>query len=526
MAAATISGLVRALLVATSAGVFCAVAAQEGPRRGGTAVIAVAGDPGHLNPAISTAGPLHAVAGSLYNGLVALERDGTPRPDLAHSWTVSADGRTVSFRLVEQARWHDGRPFTSADVKFTFEEALFRFHARTRAGLAPAVAAIEAPDPHTVVFRLKRPHPALLRQLDVTEAPIIARHVYEGTDLNQNPANLRPVGTGPFRFDSYRRDEQVVLARNEQYFKPDLPRLDRLVFRVIPDTTTQVNAFLAGEIDMLARVSALDLQRLRDQPVQRVDTQATSGGANCVMTIAFNLERPRLADPRLRRAFAQAIDREQILRLVVFGQGRVAAAPISSGIAWAHLPGALSGYRLDPAAANRLLDEAGLARGADGVRATLDMLHFPVFARYSELMRQQLAAVGIALRVRTMDPAAFAQAVFTQRDFDLALISYCNGADPEIGVRRMVHSSAVGPVPFSNAAAFRDAEIDRLFDLGGSATEQAARGEAYRAAQRRLAELLPYWWLVETDFTAAWRNDFADFAPWSGQFAETAWRRR
>lgn len=500
--------------------------ASETPRRGGAAVVAVAGDPGHLNPAISTAGPLHAVAGSMFNGLVALDRDGQPQPDLARSWEVAPDGRRVTFRLAEGVRWHDGQPFSSADVKFSFEELLFRFHARTRAGLAPAVKAIETPDAKTVVFLLQRPHPALLRQLDVTEAPILPRHLYAGSDPNQNPVNLKPVGTGPFRFDSYRRDEQVVLLRNADYFKSGLPRLDRLVFRVLPNANTQVNALLAGEVDVLQRISALDVQRLRGQSVTVVDTRAAAGGANCIMTLAFNLERPHTGDLRVRQAFAHAIDRVQILKLVSFDQGRVAAAPIASGIAWAHLPGALDGWRLDAAQANRLLDDAGLARGADGTRTTFDLLHFPAFARYSDLLRQQLAAVGIGLRVKLLDPAAFVPAVFTQRDFDLALISYCHGTDPEIGVRRMVHSSAIGPVPFSNAAAFRDAEIDRLFDQAGSTGDLAARGEAYRAAQRRIAAQLPYWWLVETDFSAAWRDDLADFAPWSSQFAETAWRRR
>lgn len=500
--------------------------AAEEPRSGGTAIIGVAGDPGHLNPAISTAGPLHAVAGSLYNGLVALDREGAPTPDLAQRWEVSPDGRVVSFHLVQGVRWHDGQAFSSADVKYSFEEVLLKLHARARAGLAPVIQAIETPDAHTVVFRLQRPHPALLRQLDVTEAPIIARHIYAGSDPNQNPANLKPVGTGPFRFDSYRRDDQVVLLRNPAYFKPGLPRLERLVFRILPNAATQMNALLAGEVDMLQRVSALDAQRLKGQPVTLVDARAAAGGANCVMTLAFNLQRPRLADLRVRRAIAQAIDREALLRLVAHGQGRVAAAPIASGIGWAHLPDALASLPIDPVAANRLLDAAGLARGADGVRASLDLLHFPAFARWSELLRQQLASVGIALRVRLLDPAAFAPAVFTQRDFDLALISYCNGTDPEIGVRRMVHSSAIGPVPFSNAAAFRDAEVDRLFDSAATAVELPARGTAYRAAQRRIVEQLPYWWLVETDFTAAWRDDLAGFAPWSSQFAEAAWRRR
>jgi peptide/nickel transport system substrate-binding protein len=514
----------RRLLILVLAGIGLAwpLAAQQ---TGGTAVIAVAGDPGHLNPAISTAGPLHAVAGSLFNGLVALDEAGQPEPDLAESWTVAPDGLSVTFRLRPGVRWHDGQPFTSADVKASFEQVLLRFHARARAGLAPAIAGIDAPDPLTVVFRLHRPHPALLRQLDVTEAPILPAHLFAGTDPNTNPANLRPIGTGPFRFQSHQRDNQVVLTRNPTYFKPDLPRLDRVVFRIIPDANTQVNALLAGEVDMLARVSAPDAARLRGRGVTLAETRAAAGGSNCVMTLAFNLDRPTTGKLALREAFALGLDRQRMLDLVAFGQGRVAAAPIASGIGWAHAADALAGWRLDPAEANARLDAAGFVRGTDGLRATLDILHFPAFARWSDILRQQLAPLGIGLRVRMMDPAAFAQAVFTRRDFDLALISYCNGTDPEIGVRRMVHSSAIGNVPFSNAAGYGDAEVDRWFDAAASVQDEAARGAAYRAAQAILARDLPYLWLVETDFIAAWRENFADFAPWSGQVAERAWRR-
>jgi peptide/nickel transport system substrate-binding protein len=109
--------------------------AQQG---GGTAVIAVVGDPGQLNPAISTAGPLHAVADSMFNGLITLDRDGNAQPDLARAWSVSEDGLEVRFDLTPGVTWHDGQPFTSADVAFTFEEGLFKYHARARAGPAPA----------------------------------------------------------------------------------------------------------------------------------------------------------------------------------------------------------------------------------------------------------------------------------------------------------------------------------------------------------------------------------------------------
>ncbi|MFH5926293.1 ABC transporter substrate-binding protein [Roseomonas xinghualingensis] len=512
-----------ALLLAMLALPMAAGAAEM--QRGGAAIIAVSGDPGHLNPAISTAGPLHAVAGSIFNGLIALDEAGNPVPDLAESWEVTPDGLRVAFRLRPGVIWHDGQPFTAEDVRVTFIEVLLRFHARARTGLAPAVEAVETDGPLGIVFRLRRPHPALLRQLDVTEAPILPAHLFTGTDPSTNPANQRPVGTGPFRFESYRRDDAVVLTRNPSYFKPDLPRLDRLVFRVVPDASTQVNALLAGEVDMLARVSAADADRLRGRGMSLVETRSAPGGSNCIMTVAFNLDRPVPGQQALRDAFALGLDRARMLELVAFNQGRVAEAPIASGIVWAHAPGALAAWRPDIAEANRRLDAAGLARGADGLRASLDLLLFPAFSRWAEIMRQQLAPLGIALRVQTLDPAAFAQAVFTRRAFDLALVSYCNGTDPEIGVRRMIHSSAIGNVPFSNAAGYRNLEVDALFDRAASLQDEAARGEAYRAAQSILARDLPYWWLIETDFAAAWRGSFADFAPWTGQVAERAGRR-
>lgn len=494
--------------------------------RGGTAVVAVPSDPGHLNPAITTSAPVQQIAASIFNGLVSLDETGTPRPDLAQSWTVAPDGMRVTFTLVPDARWHDGQPVTAEDVKFSFENLLFRFHARTRAGLAPAVEGIDAPDARTVVFRLRRPHAPLLRQVDVLEAPILPRHVYGEGDANQHPANLRPVGSGPFRFESYRKDDTVVLVRNEGYFKAGLPHLDRLVFRVIPDANTQVQALLAGEVDYLPRIPAANVRRVQNRAVTLVDTRGGAGGSNCIMTIGFNLERPLLADLRVRRAVAAALDREQMLDLILFGRGRVAEAPISSGMPWAHLPGALAAHPFDPALANRLLDEAGHPRGANGERFSIDMYMYATFTRYAELMRQQLAQVGIGLRVRFVDAAGLGDAVFARRDFDTTLISYCNGLDPAIGVRRMYDSTNIGRVPFSNAAAYRNAEVDRLFTAAGATTDEAERGAHYRAAQRILAAELPYWWLVEANLTTAWRDNFAGFAPWSGQFAERAQRLR
>jgi peptide/nickel transport system substrate-binding protein len=501
-------------------------AAQPAPARGGTAVVAVQADPGHLNPAISTGSNVHAVADSLYNALVELDRDMQPQPDLALRWTVGEGGTVYTFQLAPNVKWHDGQPFTSADVKFTFEELLLKHHARTKAGLGAVLAAIDTPAPDQVVFRLKRPYGPLLQLLNVTEAPILPRHLYQGSDPLTHPANLKGIGTGAFKLESYRTDQQVVMVRNPDYFKPGLPHLDRLVFRVVPDSGAQTLALLAGEVDYLPLVVATDVERLRARSdLTVVQTAYGSGGSNCVNTLSFNLDRKPIADLRVRQAIAHAIDREQIVRNVQFGLGKVPAAPITSGLPWAHAPGTLARYIFDPQRAAELLDAAGLAPGADGVRLTLEMLHFPTFNRVGEVVRQSLARVGIRVQQRPLDRAAFVEAVFAQRAFDLNIISYCQGADPDSGVRRMYMSNNIGSVPFSNAAGYRNAEVDRLFAQATESAQLAERARHYAAAQKIIADELPYWWLSETVVSNAWRARTQGWQPWSGQFAERAWIR-
>ncbi len=460
-----------------------------------TAVVAVGADPGPLNPAVSTAGPLHTVADTMFSGLVLLAEDGTPRPDLALSWEVQ-DGPTPvwTFRLDPAARWHDGTPATSADVAYTFTEVLFRHHARARAGLAPSVAAIEVPDPQTVVFRLSRRNPAFLAQLDVTEAPILPRHIYAGTD----PLVARPpVGTGPFRFVEHRRDDRVVVARawGAGY--------DRLVFRIIPEPATQLAALQRGEVDLLVRVAPADVARLPADATRR-QMRGGPGGSNCVMTLAFNLQRVPLAQ---RRAMAQAVDRPALLARLAFGQGRVATALLHSGLGGFAAPGVLDSLPLDRATARQDL----------GGPASLDLVTVAAFGRWAEALREDFAAIGLTLRPRLLDPTAMAQAVFARRDFDTTLVSYCHGPDPEIGARRMFDSAAIA-IPFGNAAGFRDRGVDALL---AEAAGTPDRGAAWREIQARAVAALPYWPLVETDFTAAWRGSVG-WEPWSGRLADRA----
>src|SRR5262245_61306224 len=190
-------------------------AAQDTPSRGGTLVVAISADPGHLNPAITTSGATHTAAELIYNGLLGRDERGDPTPDLAESWTIEQGGAVYRFRLRDGVTWHDGTRFTAADVQFTFEQVLLKFHARTKASMGGALVGIDAPDDRTVVFRFKQPYAPLLLQLDATEAPIVARHVYQNGDPQTNPANVNPVGTGPFKATSYRKGAEIRLARNQ-----------------------------------------------------------------------------------------------------------------------------------------------------------------------------------------------------------------------------------------------------------------------------------------------------------------------
>ncbi|MDE0804973.1 MAG: ABC transporter substrate-binding protein [Acidimicrobiales bacterium] len=504
------------------------------PETGGTLVAAISSDPGALNPAVTTSGATHSASELMFNGLVELDENGEPVPELASSWEIEEEGALYRFTLADGIEWHDGTPFTSADVKFSFDEVLLQFHSRTSASVGGALESIETPDDMTVEFRFSEPYAPLLQQLNVTEAPIIPKHIYEGSDPQENPANLEPIGTGPYKFVSYTPDSEIRLERNENYFKTDLPVLDEVVLRIIPDDANALASLEAGEVDFIFGVPGPDLERLRgDDAYSFLETSVNPGGSNCIMTVSFNLDRPIFQDVRTRRAIGTALDRDAFLERVLFGQGRVAEAPISSNIPFGHADGIdLPEFDVDAAAA--LLDEAGWVQEGDGTRTAsgvegvddgtplaFDFLAFPTFQQYGELLRAQLSEVGADVTLRPLETPVFVETVFTDRDFDTNIISFCNGPDPEIGVRRMYISSNIQPIPFSNSSAYSNADVDRLFDEALTTVDTEARSDVYRQIQEQLAEDLPYLWIVETESTRAFTADCEGFSE-SGHFAETA----
>ena len=514
----------RRLAIACAVAAIGAAGCRPGPRPGGqsaTLVVALNGDPGALNPAVTTSGSTHPVTDQIFNGLVGLDETLAPVPELAERWTIEDEGRTYRFALRHGVRWHDGRPFTSADVKFTFEEALLKYHSRTRAALQGLLERVDTPDDYTAVFRLRRPYSPLLQRLDVVEASIIPKHAYAGQDLLSGEATRRPIGTGPFRFVSYAPADRVVLERNPTYFRTGLPGVDRLVFRILPNAATAIAALENGEVDYVGSVAGPEVERLRQtRGIAVASGTGGSGGSVCQDVLIPNLSRPPFGDLRVRRAIAMALDRQFIVDHVYFGQGRPATGPISHLLAWAYTPDVRQ-YPHDVAAAARLLDEAGLTAGRNGERFTITFTHANTQQRLAQAVREQLKAVGMTVNLETLDFNAAVDRVYVKKNFDLGMASYCNGADPDIGVRRVYVSSNIGPLPFSNGAGYRNPRIDELFDDASRLADRDARRVRYVEIQRILAEDVPYFWIIDSEGLRAYRTAFTGFRLWTGAFVET-----
>lgn len=191
--------------------------AQATPKSGGTLTIATTGAPVYLNSALSTSGTEALLSPKLYDGLLDYDYGMIPTPQLAESGSISEDGLRVTFNLRAGVKWHDGTPFTSEDVRFSIMEVLKEFHGRGKATFA-SVTAIETPDDLTAVFVLSASTPWMMSALNAAESPILPSHLYKGTNILENPANMAPVGTGPFRFGSYTPGETLILDRNPDYW--------------------------------------------------------------------------------------------------------------------------------------------------------------------------------------------------------------------------------------------------------------------------------------------------------------------
>ncbi len=464
------------------------------PVRGGQIIVGQFPESSSLTNAMTSAGPTGLVSGKIFDGLLTYDFDLTPRPQLATAWEQSSDGLTITFRLRPGVTWHDGNPFTAADVAFSATEVWKKLHSRGRTTFANLVAA-ETPDPLTLVFRLSKPQPSILRALASTESQILPRHLYEGTDVRANPHNVAPVGTGPFRFVKWDHGNYIVLERNPDYWDHPKPYLDRLIFRVMPDAFARSAALQTGEVDIVGGVSVAlsDIARLARESGIAIDSHGFEYTAT-IFFLEFNLDRPMFKDLRVRRAFAHAIDREFIIHNIFFGRAVACHGPVPPTLAEFYTPD-LPIYPYDLDLARRLLDDAGCKPDADGVRLTanLDAVPGGAMPRIAEYLRDNLGRIGIKFVMRGgQDFASYVRRIYTERNFD-AIVTGGNAApDPAMGVQRFYWSKGFQPgVAFSNASHYASAETDCLLEAAQTEIDVKKRSNLYGDFQRKVMADLP-----------------------------------
>lgn len=457
----------------------------------GTAIITNDGEPKSFQPNFQTDDYGFQICSNIYNTLTSLDNSYNIIPELAKSYETSEDGLALTFTLNELASWHDGTPVTSLDVKYTLEKIISEPSA-TASGLIGAIESVDTPEPYKAVLNLKQPSASLIGFLSWYGVFILPAHIYDGTDWTTNPANMQPIGSGPFKFVEYKTGESVTLAGNETYFGEG-PFLEQLKFAIIPDPNTQVQALQNGEIDFIGSLPSTQVATMQATPGFKVAEKVYPSP----IYFGFNHQRENLAKPEVRKAIAMAVNRDQILETALSGLGTTSDRFYPAVIEWASNPDAVA-PAFDVAGANALLDEAGYPKDGDS-RFSLKMYYFTGWAEVQDsctVLQQQLKEVGINLELVSLEIGAWQEQVMAG-DSDLAILGGFQGPDPAN------LASRVGTGGTLNFWFYSNPDVDDQLKQGDVATTQEERIPFYFKAQEILAQDLPVIQLVlQTSFPA------------------------
>lgn len=504
--------LTRRLLMASSAALFGATtllgsAVAEDPQKGGTLVIGSTQVPRHLNPAVQS-GIATAVPGTqIFAAPLRYDAEWNPQPYLAESWSIADDGLSVTLNLRKNAKFHDGKPVTSEDVKFSIMTV--KANHPFKSMFAP-VTDVETPDANTAVIKLSQPHPAILLAMSSALLPVIPKHVYgDGQDAKTHPANNAPVGSGPFKLAEYKPGEQITLERNPDYFIDGRPYLDKIIIRIIKDENALLIAMENGDVDMYPfMASSRSIKRL-DKAADISITDQGYAAVGPINWLAFNTSKAPFNDVKVRQAIAYATDRDFITKALHGGFSKVQRGPIieSSPLFNASMPA----YDVDLDKANALLDDAGLKADGDGKRlsATIDFIPGPAEQQknVAEYLKSQLKKVGIELEIRSApDFPTWAKRV-GGHDFDLSMDVVFNWGDPVIGVHRTYLSSNIKKgVIWSNTQSYQNAKVDELLAKAAVELDGGKRKALYDEFQQIVGEEVPIYWINSLPYHTAYNN--------------------
>ena len=470
------------------------------PQSGGTIIQLVSSEPPHLNGALGGATTLHEASDKVFDKLLE-DRNGEYEPRLADSWEISEDGRRFTFHLNSSVKWHDGTPFTSADVAFTVNEVWKKFGGILAYG---RISGVETPDEHTVVLLAENQiAPQLLfGTLGNLQGLVMPKHIYEGTDIKANPANLAPIGTGPYKFKEWVKGQYIVFERNPDYYRKPYPYLDSIVVRFERSANTRAAALESGDAQLGVRtpVALGDLDRI-EKLGNLAYTASGSEGAVWLQQMEINLQREIPGNPLVRKALAHAINKEALVSLVYSGHAKPATGPIPSTIP--SYTGDVEQYAYDPAKAEALLDEAGYPRKDNGIRFSLTLVvgnWFETQSQSADVLRQQLGEVGIDVEIQKPAIPAFIAQVYKNYDYDITLTNSVNYSEPGVGSLVWLWTKGIIPgVPWRNATRYSNPEMDAAIEATIVEQDPAKRLQQLHTFQQIAARDLPILYLVEMD---------------------------
>ena len=449
--------------------------------------------PTSLDPRIGTDAQSEHLHGLLFDSLVAHDAKMNTVPDLAESWE-NPDPRTYVFHLRSGVKFHDGRPCTSADVKFTFDSVISGQIKTPKRGSYEIVQSIEAPAPSTVVFRLRQPSASFLWNLTRPGIGIVPSG--SGAEVAQ-----KPIGTGPFRFLSMKPDEEIVLERNTRYFGT-VPKLAQIRFRIVPDAIIRALELRKSTADIaFDSLSPDTVVTLKKQPA----LVTFEGPGTSLAYIAFNLSDPILAHRAVRQALAYATDRVSVVEYLLRGQARLAPGLLPPNH-WAFEPN-VRRYDYNPALAKQLLDAAGFRPGVGGVRLRLTLKTSTDEATrlLSEALADQWKRVGVLLELRPLEFATFYSDI-THGSFQLYTLHWVGASNADPDLFELVFDSQKIPPAGDNRGHYKNAAVDELLALEGAEMDRDKRKFLLSAIQKIVAEDEPYIPLWYVDNVAVYQS--------------------
>lgn len=477
-AAPTWSGLMRAVTVlALFALLFMLLSRSQKPDSD-TLVMIIESSPTNLDPRVGLDASSERIDGLLFDNLLSRDQHLNVKPGLAERWEIP-DPKTYIFHLYSGVKFCDGRPLTSRDVKWTFDSLLQAKIRSTKAGTYRFVDHIDAPDDVTVIFHLKEPWAALLWNVAGGAGMGIVPYG-SGDEISRNP-----IGSGPFRFVSAEQDKEVVIERNDNYWDTKA-KLVRVRFAVVPDATTRALELQKGSADLESNSLTPDMEHtLEREPTLEI----MRGPGTRLGYVAFNLRDPILKDVRVRRAIAYALDRQPLVHYLWRDSARLAASVLPPE-SWAY-DANVQQYLHDPEKARQLLDATGYAP-VNGIRFHLTMKTSTEESSraMAAVFQQQLREVGIALDIRSFEPATFLSDVM-HGEFQVYSLRWIGGnEDPDIfeyafDTARIIPNGA-------NRQYYSNPRVDALIDKARKETDQELRKRDYAKIQETLAEELPY----------------------------------